>query len=101
MVDKFKINVVIGGRTYPLHVSSTLEEQGTRKAAEKINQLIVDFEKNYAVSDKQDVLAMCALQFATQNEQNSIDNTSLNEDLESRLVSVDKLIDLHLNNNVL
>jgi hypothetical protein len=68
MVDKFKINVVIGGRTYPLHVSSTLEEQGTRKAAEKINQLIVDFEKNYAVSDKQDVLAMSALQFATRLE---------------------------------
>jgi len=46
-------------------------------------------------------LAMCALQFATQNEQNSIDNTSLNEDLESRLIAVDELLDAHLNDNVL
>ena len=44
---------------------------------------------------------MCALQFATQNEQKTIDNTSLNDDLESRLIAVDKLLDSHLDNNVL
>ena len=48
-----------------------------------------------------EVLAMCALQFATQNEQKTIDNTSLNYDLESRLIAVDKLLDSHLDNNVL
>ena len=31
--------------------------------------MIKRFEKSYAVRDKQDVLAMCALQFATQVEQ--------------------------------
>jgi cell division protein ZapA len=30
------------------------------------------FEENYAVRDKQDVLAMCALQFASQVEQNKL-----------------------------
>ena len=44
---------------------------------------------------------MCALQFATQNEQKTIDNTSLNYDLESRLIAVDKLLDSQLDNNVL
>jgi len=44
---------------------------------------------------------MCALQFANQNEQKTIDNTSLNEDLESRLIAVDELLDAHLNDNVL
>ena len=44
---------------------------------------------------------MCALQFATQNEQKTIDKTSLNEDLELRLLAVDELLDSHLNNNVL
>jgi cell division protein ZapA len=35
--------------------------------------MMKQFEENYAVRDKQDVLAMCALQFA-QSEQKQIDN---------------------------
>jgi cell division protein ZapA len=34
--------------------------------------MIKQFEENYAVRDKQDVLAMCALQFASQTEQNKL-----------------------------
>jgi hypothetical protein len=67
----------------------------------KVYTTIKQFEKSYSVQDKQDVLAMCALQFATQNEQKTIDKTSLNEDLESRLIAVNELLDTHLNNNVL
>jgi cell division protein ZapA (FtsZ GTPase activity inhibitor) len=77
------------------------QEEGLRLAAQKIDSTIKQFEKSYSVQDKQDVLAMCALQFATQNEQKIIDNTSLNYDLESRLIAVDKLLDSHLDNNVL
>ena len=100
MSERLKIKLSIANRVYPLTITPD-QEEGLRLAAQKIDTTIRQFEKSYSVQDKQDVLAMCALQFATQNEQNSIDNTSLNEDLESRLVSVDKLIDLHLNNNVL
>jgi cell division protein ZapA len=77
------------------------QEQGLRSAAQKIDSTIKQFEKSYSVQDKQDVLAMCALQFAAQNEQKTIDNSSLNEDLESRLIAIDKLLDSHLINNVL
>jgi cell division protein ZapA len=35
--------------------------------------MMKQFEENYAVRDKQDVLAMCALQFASQAEQKQID----------------------------
>jgi cell division protein ZapA len=35
--------------------------------------MIKQFEESYAVRDKQDVLAMCALQFASQAEQKQID----------------------------
>ena len=69
-MGKLKINVVIAGRTYPLSVSNTKEEEGMRKAANAINKLISMYEENYAVSDKQDVLAMCALQFASKVEIN-------------------------------
>ena len=37
---KLKVNVVIAGRTYPLSVNSTQEEEGMRKAAKNINDLI-------------------------------------------------------------
>jgi len=90
MTDRIKINIVIGGRTYPLHVNSAEEEQGTRKAAEKINILILKFEKNYAVSDKQDVLAMCALQFASQLEITNI------VDQENELKVKNKIENMHL-----
>ncbi len=59
-----KINVV--GRTYPLSVSVE-EEAYIRAAADKINEMVRDFQENYAVKDKQDLLAMTALQIATQN----------------------------------
>ena len=37
MAEKLKINVVIAGRTYPLSVNNTNEEEGMRKAANAIN----------------------------------------------------------------
>ena len=100
MSERFKIKLSIANRVYPLTITPD-QEEGLRLAAQKIDTTIRQFEKSYSVQDKQDVLAMCALQFATQNEQKTIDKTSLNEDLESRLLAVDKLLDSHLNKNVL
>ena len=57
---------------YPL-TTTPEQEEGLRKATKKIDEMIKRFEKSYAVRDKQDVLAMCALQFATQVEQRKID----------------------------
>ena len=100
MSERLKIKLSIANRVYPLTITLD-QEEGLRLAAQKIETTIKQFENSYSVQDKQDVLAMCALQFATQNEQKTIDNTSLNEDLESRLIAVDELLDTHLNNNVL
>lgn len=71
-MEKLKVNVIIAGRTYPLSVNNVQEEEGMRKAAKDINNLILKFEQNYAVADKQDVLAMCALQFASKGEISSM-----------------------------
>lgn len=60
-----QIKVVIAGRTYPLTVS-TEEEENIRKAAKNIEDSINLFQENYAVKDKQDLLAMTALQLASQ-----------------------------------
>ncbi|MEX1384587.1 cell division protein ZapA [Lutibacter sp.] len=97
MGESLKIKVTVAGRVYPLKVKNANEEEGMRKAATKINDLVSNYEQNYAVSDKQDVLAMCALQFASLIEVNSINKK---EDLTEALEKMNKLnvlIDKHLN----
>ena len=89
MADKIKIKVTIANRVYPLQISSPNEEEGMRKAAQKINDLVKRFEQDYAVSDKQDVLAMCALQFASALEINEINKE---EDVQK---AAQKIADLH------
>lgn len=64
MDDKLKIKVSIADRVYPLTIKRE-EEENIRKAAKEIEETIKAFEQNYAVRDKQDLLAMSALQFAT------------------------------------
>ena len=74
MSEKLKIKISIADRVYPLTVE-TSQEEGLRSASKKIDTMIKQFEENYAVRDKQDVLAMCALQFATQVEQKQLDKS--------------------------
>lgn len=76
---------------YPLTINPN-QEEGLRKATKKIEELIKQFEQNYAVRDKQDVLAMCALQFAAQVEQKSIDNEHSHAELEERLRALNQLL---------
>jgi len=94
--EKLKINIVIAGRSYPLSVSSTQEEEGMRKAAANINQLISLYEQNYAVNDKQDVLAMCALRFASQLEISSIDKSENTEMAFQKIQDLNELLKSHL-----
>lgn len=95
-MGKLKINIVIAGRTYPLSVNNTKEEEGVRKAANSINKLIAMYEQNYAVSDKQDVLAMCALQFASKVEIASIEKDSTNKEVVQKIEELTQLVNSHL-----
>ena len=95
-MEKLKINIVIAGRTYPLSVNNTNEEEGMRKAANVINKLISKYEQNYAVSDKQDVLAMCALQFASKLEIQSIEKNSTDIEAIKKVKELTNLVNSHL-----
>lgn len=95
MADALKIKLSIADRVYPLTIQSH-QEEGLRKAAKKIEAMIKQFEQSYAVRDKQDVLAMCALQFAAQTEQKSINNNSDVELAEEKLRSLNDLLQQHL-----
>jgi len=93
--DKLKIKISIADRVYPLTIQPS-QEEGLRKAAKKIEAMIKQFEQSYAVRDKQDVLAMCALQFAAQTEQKDIDNSSEMIEAEDKLRSLNDLLHKHL-----
>lgn len=96
MADTYKINVVIGGRSYPISVKSAEEEQGVRKAANNINKLIADYESNYAVNDKQDVLAMCALQFASITEVNKVIKDEENDAMIAKISKLNSNLESYL-----
>ena len=95
-MNKLKINIVIAGRTYPLSVNNTKEEEAMRKAANAINKLISKYEQNYAVSDKQDVLAMSALQFASKLEILSLTKNDTNKEEMQKLNELTNLVKTHL-----
>lgn len=65
-MSDLSIKLNIAGRMYPLTIRRE-EEESIRLAARKIEEAIKAFEENYAVRDKQDLLAMTALQLATQS----------------------------------
>ena len=95
-MNNLKVNVIIAGRTYPLSVKNVQEEEGMRKAAKSINDLILKFEENYAVADKQDVLAMCALQFASKAEISSLKVTEDNSKTLQKINGLTNLLESHL-----
>jgi len=95
MSNQFKIKLSIADRVYPLTINPE-QEEGLRLAAKKIEVMIKKFEQSYAVRDKQDVLAMCALQFAAQVEQKEINKVSDTKSTEERLEALNKLVHDHL-----
>jgi cell division protein ZapA len=95
MKEILKIKVSIADRVYPLTVK-TEEEEGIRIAVKKINELIKKYEQNYAVRDKQDVLSMCALQFASKLEVKNLNEENEKIDAKNKLEKLNSLLDLHL-----
>jgi cell division protein ZapA len=91
MSEKLKIKLSIANRVYPLTIEA-IQEEGLRKAAKNIEAMIKQFEQSYSVRDKQDVLAMCALQFASQAEQKTIDKENVNEHIEEKLNALNDLL---------
>lgn len=63
-MGEISIKINIADRVYPLKVDME-EEEIVRRAAKLINDRIKEFQENYAVRDKQDLLSMCVLDYAT------------------------------------
>jgi len=90
---KLSLKVVVGGRTYPLSVEES-EEKKVMKAAEDINKAVKLLQKNYAVKDMQDLLAMTALQLASRTDSGKGENTNVDHsEIEQKLDELSKELD--------
>lgn len=92
-MSELSIKVIIAGRTYPLTIKRE-EEEMIRKAAKSIDEQVSRFGANYAVKDKQDLLAMTALQLATRNAATPAESDK--SQMESEMSEIDQLLDEHL-----
>lgn len=96
-MEKIRIKINIAGRIYPLNIPSS-EEEIIRRVAKQIEGMIKKFEANHNVKDKQDVLAMCAIQLGTnaeinlQNYNNKIEETNQRLRLLTNLLEGDEIL---------
>ena len=94
MSDKIKIKLNVADRVYPLTISPD-QEASLRASAKKIEMMTKQLENNYAVRDKQDVLAMCALQYAAQLE-NQLENKNMESEPSKKVNELIEIIELLL-----
>ena len=84
MSEDISIKVSIGGRKYPLTVA-VKDEAMVQKIAADLDKTITSLKENYAVQDKQDLMAMAALQGAV--KQTAKNSSSVESNLDSDLLS--------------
>jgi cell division protein ZapA len=91
------IKVEIAGSVFPLKVDAE-DEENIKEAVNLINTKIAEFEKNYAIKDKKDVLGMVMLQLVAQLYKQA--NTAEREvsNLKKLFVDVEEMLKVHLQN---
>lgn len=78
---RFRINIKIDGRNYPLEINRTDEEK-YRLAAKIVNETVAQFRELFRDKDTQDILAMSAFQIAlskAEKQQNEEENLFIEE----------------------
>jgi cell division protein ZapA len=63
---KFRINIKIDGKSYPLTIDFEDEER-YRVAAKRVNEIVRKYREQFGEQDSKDILAMAAFQIALSN----------------------------------
>src|SRR5690348_11265776 len=90
-MKEVSISVSIAGNIYPIKVKPEDERTATM-AAKLINDKLKTLKETYVVNDKRDLLAMCALQLATENLQLANKTNSDNVQLADKLIEMESLL---------
>jgi cell division protein ZapA len=67
-------------------------EENIRKSVKKIEERLKFYEKNYAIKDRQDLLAMCLIEIATKLESVSNSTSKDNKDVQLKLESIESAL---------
>ena len=90
-MSKLSIKINIAGRIYPMKIERSAEEE-IRRSVKTIEERLKFYQQNYAIKDKQDLLAMCLIEFAAKYETVK-DKTVLEDDgMEDQLKMLDTLL---------
>jgi cell division protein ZapA (FtsZ GTPase activity inhibitor) len=90
------ITVKVAGKSYPMTVEGPEEEETIRKAEKLIKERMAMYEQNYAINDVRDLLGMCVLQFATEAVAQEERSSAVEQDVASRLRSLEESLDAAL-----
>ena len=85
------IKIKIANRTYPMTINRDAEEN-IRRSVKKIEDRIKFYEKNYAIQDRQDLLAMCLIEVAAKLESLSDNASKDTKDIESKLSNIESAL---------
>ncbi len=95
MNELIAISALIGDRTYRIKINPA-DEEVVRKTLKTINEKILEFKTHFAGKDMQDYIAMVLIWYATE-QHNSAATLVNNENLTSKLLTIEKMIDAQLN----
>ena len=90
-MDKLSIKLNIANRFYPMKIERSSEEM-IRNAVKKIDNRLKIYEDNYAIKDKQDLLAMCLIEYASKLEKINQNNFISDDGISEKLSNLDDLL---------
>ncbi len=91
-MEEQSITVVIADRPYKLRVKRE-EEEIFREATKHINERIKSYASNYSFKDRQDLLAMVALQYTTSALRNERIISFRDHELLDKLTFINNLLE--------
>lgn len=93
------VSLTIAGRNYPLKVNK--DDVSNLKEAERlINAKLSLYEKSFSVKDKQDLLAMCVINFASEITRKDVEIHDY-EKIALQLKDTEQYLNNYLNKTVL
>jgi len=87
-MEKLSIKLHIANRIYPMKIEPSSEEF-IRNAVKKIEERLTFYENNYEIKDKQDLLAMCLIEYASKLERLNNETSDQSELLMQKLIRID------------
>ena len=90
-MPSLSITVNIADRPYRLKIDAG-EEETVRNAVKSINEKIKAYADSYAYKDKQDLLAMVALQFSTFALKYEVSAKTSDEQVIEKLIVLDNIL---------